>query len=84
MSKSLPAKSACNIFLLRHFQLLIFSPAIGISKRDDQHQNEMRDTFKFRIWLSGKNEKNGCFNIEIEELTKDDYIRKDLFFCIRI
>ena len=43
----------------------------------------MRDT-SFHIKLSGKNEKNGCLDIENQALTKDDYFRKDLSFCILI
>ena len=51
--------------------------------RDNQHQNEMRDT-SFHVQLSGENKKNGCLDIENQAPTKDGYFRKDLSFCNRI
>ena len=48
-SPTLPMASACNIFLHRHFKLVIFSSVIGINERDDQHQNKIQHT---SIWFS--------------------------------
>ena len=68
LNVKLPAELASSIFLLRRFQLLIFSSVIGIlqARRGTDIKCKWEIQAFVLIWLSSKNKRKGCLNIEIQ------------------
>ena len=75
VSFTLPAESACNIFLLRHFQLLVFHQSLVFhlvftsETTDNKLECDIQVfIFYFRVKMKGM---DICLSIEIQEPTKE-------------